>query len=137
MSLVLDLHRSILTALRGDPLLNGMLQTPASVFERVPPNRHFPCVVVEQSAATDWSTDHEKGRDVIVSLGVWSRANNRAECYRIADRAVEVLETGFDTPGSLNVVLGQLLSASYTREVSQRAYRATIRLRFLLEPSTP
>lgn len=136
MSLVLDLHRAIITALRTDAPLGSMLQSTDSIFERVPPNRQFPCLVVEQSLAADWSTDNEPGRDVIVTIGVWSRADNRAEVYAISDRAVTVLEAGFETANSVNIVLSQMLSATYTREVAQRAYRATIRLRFLIEPAT-
>ncbi|MGB7431454.1 MAG: DUF3168 domain-containing protein [Ahrensia sp.] len=136
MSLVLDLHRAIITAFRSDAQLSALLNSTDSIFERVPPNRQFPCIVVEQSLAADWSTDHEPGRDVIVTVGIWSRADNRAETYAISDRAVTVLETGFETSNSLNIVLSQMLSATYTREAAQRAYRATIRLRFLIEPAT-
>lgn len=135
MPLVLDLHRAIITALRTDVQLSSMLGAPGAVFERVPPNRQFPCIVVEQSLTADWSTDHEPGRDVIVTVGVWSRADSRAETYAISDRAVTVMEAGFETSNSLNIVLSQMLSATYTREVGQRAYRATIRLRFLIEPA--
>lgn len=136
MSLLNDLQRSIISALRSDTVLRGLLATPNGVYERVPPNRMFPCIVVEQSTVSDWSTDHEPGRDVIVSLGIWSRTNNRAEMYAVSDRTVSVLEARIETPENLQIVLTTLVSATYERDAFQRAYRGTLRMRFLIEPTS-
>lgn len=135
MSLLDALQHTIIGTLRDDVALTQMLAAPVGVHERIPSNRRFPFVVVEQSVASDWSTDHERGMEAIMSIGVWSRFKNRTELYALSDRVVSLLEARFQPTATLTIVLSRMITARYERDPAQNAYRALIRLRFLIEPT--
>lgn len=133
MSLLEALQHRIIGTLREDVQLTQMLAAPIGVHERIPSNRRFPFVVVEQSVASDWSTDHESGIEAIISIGVWSRFQNRSELHALSDRVIGLLESRFEPTATLTIVLSKMITVRYERDPVQNAYRALIRLRFLIE----
>lgn len=134
MSLLDDLHAQLYAALRNDVVLTGMLGEPDALYDVVPERRQFPFVTISQVTSADWSTDEMRGLEALATVRVWSRTSNRGETYNLADRIVQLVTNADLATDAMRVVLATHVSGAYERDTSNRAFRGTLRFRFLVEP---
>ena len=132
--MIADLQAWLIACLAGDAALKADLGEPARVYDTVPAGRQLPCVLLRRIEASDWGTADMAGQALIATLDIWSRAGNRAEVYRIADRIASALSVAERTAGHTNIVLAHRLTEAFTRERDQDAFFGRMRFRFLCEP---
>ena len=90
--------------------------------------------MVRRVEATDWSTDDRPGQAVVATLDIWSRAQNRTELHRIADRMAEVVATADPLAGATRIVLVAPLTRTFSHMPDQDAFFGQLRFRLLCEP---
>jgi len=132
--MIADLHGWLFDQLSSDAALQADLGDPARLYDAVPPGRRLPCVVLSRIEASDWSTADMPGEAFLATINIWSRAQNRAELYRIADRLAALLDDADPAAGATRVVLVEPVTKTFAREREQDAHRAILRFRILCEP---
>ncbi len=132
--MIADLQTWLFAHLSGDAALRTDLGDPARIYDTVPAGRQLPCIVLRRVEATEWSTADLPGRALMATIDIWSRSENRAELYRIADRVTAVLRNADPVAGATRIVLTVPLTQSFTRERDQDAFFGQLRFRFLCEP---
>jgi hypothetical protein len=137
MSAIEDVHAAIFALLDDDAQLATLLGRSNAIHDRVPVQRRFPFITIADINWTDWSTDTLPGRDLVTTIRIWSRGPNRRELYRISDRVCNVLTSWTGLAGDTHIVLSDRLTAAHDRDQLQRAFRATLRFRQLIEPAHP
>jgi len=137
MNTIEHIHEAAIARLVNDGQLSVLLGRADAIHDRVPLQRRFPFVTITDVNWTDWSTDTLPGYDLVTTIRVWSRASNRRQLYRIADRITQLLSTWHGTVEGTHIVLSDRLTATFERDPAQRAFRATLRFRQLIEPTNP
>lgn len=92
----IELQKAIFAALAGDAALAALLGG-AKVFDRAPPDVHFPYVTFGQTGVYDWSTGTESGTEQLFTLHVWSKAQGKKETLDI----MEAIRTRLESPPAL------------------------------------
>jgi hypothetical protein len=68
-----SVQQAVYGALRGDATVQGLLGSPARVFDHVPQGSPFPYLVIGDASATPFDTKTEAGLDQRLSVHTWSR----------------------------------------------------------------
>ena len=133
--MIADIHAWLIAGLSADVALRDDLGDPPRIFDTVPRRRQLPCVVLGPIEQSDWSASDAKGVALVVSLTIWSRAQNRAELYRIAERIGIALDAADPVHGDMRIVLTAPLASAYRFDRDQDAFRGQLRFRLLCEPA--
>lgn len=136
MSAAHDVQEAIVAALRADAALQALTGGEDRIFDRVPPDRSFPYVVLGRTSAQDWSTDDRAGEEQIVTIRCWSAETGRAQVLAMADRVTAALAgLAGSVRGATRIVSLEPVSADHGYEPADRAWRAVQRFRALSEPA--
>lgn len=84
------LQQAVYSRLAGDSALTGTLG--AAVYDDVPDAASFPYVVIGDVTEGPNDTMGTTGRDVTLTLHIWSQYEGNKEVHRIANRVDELLD---------------------------------------------
>ena len=133
-SAVLALHDSILTALRADSTLVGLLSGP-KIYDEPPRTLSAPFVTFGDVAARDWSTSTEGGMEHVVSLNLWLKQGSLRSGLVIAGRISLVLSGVALDLSDHRLISLQLTHVESKYEDSGRWLRIVQRFRAVTEPN--
>jgi Protein of unknown function (DUF3168) len=132
---IIALRAAIITSLRGDPTLTGLLGG-AQIYEDVPRTAVSPFVTFGEISAKDWSTSTETGVEQVLTLNIWSKQTFMRRTLTVADRINNLLQ---DTHLTLNghcLVTLHLTNIDSKYEDSGRWLRTSLRFRAVTEPNS-
>jgi hypothetical protein len=131
----LSLQRALQARLGTDAALALLMGGQVRLYDHAPADVPFPYLTHGRTSGFDWSTASEEGRELLVSLNVWSKARGRAETLRIMERAVELVQ-GRDLVLGDHVLVDLRCEAQEVRfDDDLSVYQGILRLRALIELS--
>lgn len=132
-SAILALRAAILTKLKADTTLTGLLSGP-QIYEDAPRSAVPPFITFGDVSAKDWSTSTEGGLEQVLSLHIWSKPNIMRPSLLIADRISTLLQ---DVPLAVsghNLISLHCTNIETKAEEAGRWLRTSLRFRAVTEP---
>lgn len=106
----------------------------ARIYDHVPRKAEYPYVTFAQSTVQDWSTGDDEGDEHMVTLHVWSRAENRGQLQEIIAALLAALHER-DLPLTGHRLVNLRHDHTETRrEPDGERFRGIVRLRAVTEP---
>lgn len=87
---ILQVQIGILNALKGDIELMAMVG--GRIYDEVPNTEVFPYIAIGTHTENPWNTFDKFGRDVLITLNIYSQYEGYKEALEILDKVVEVLD---------------------------------------------
>lgn len=128
----LALQKAVVAALEAAPAFVALVGRGA-IYDRLIDRADFPYVVLAEMTTLDWSTQTEPGTEHVFTIEVWSKAAGKREVEEIAAVIRTVLHDqalALDVGALINLRCEKLRAE---RLAKQRLYRATLRLRAVIE----
>jgi hypothetical protein len=126
------LQRAAYQALTGDAPLVGLLGG-ARVYDDVPPGAALPYVVLAPASDRDWSTGTDTGREVTLTVHVWSTARGHREVQEIMARLIVVLEGPAVVVDGFRLVNLRYDTSALRRDGDGETRQGTVRFRAVME----
>lgn len=131
MSAAAELQAAIVAALKADPGLAALLGD--RVFDHTPATAAFPYVTLGRLTGYDWSTDTERGSELLVSLHVWSQGRGKKQALALMARVDAALHDQALALDGFALVNLRLETTELAYDDAQNAYRGAMRLRAMVE----
>ncbi len=124
------LQRSIHTLLTQD---GDLMQRVGGVYDQLPMDAAWPCLVFGQADAQDWSTKTAQGTQIMLDLHVFSDQPGRSEALDILDRVKTLLREQQLAMEQLVVVAKRVEQGQLPSSSAEDLVQGTVRLRAFLE----
>lgn len=124
------MQQSIHSLLAQDSELMGRV---GAVYDQLPLNAVWPCLVFGQADARDWSTKTAQGTQILLDLHVFSDQPGRSEALAVLDRLSVLLHKQQLAMEHLMVVAKRVEQGQIPSSSAEDIVQGTVRLRAFLE----
>ncbi|MEM9938108.1 MAG: DUF3168 domain-containing protein [Pseudomonadota bacterium] len=128
-----DLLRSVIDDLRLDPDLQGVLGTPARIFDDETQGAAYPYVVLERHERLPADASEVCGAEHRLSFASYSRFGGRSEAREILGALRTAIERVQLTLSGQRIVLAHVTYSDAMRTRDRRSFRGVLRARVITE----
>lgn len=125
-----SLQQSVHSLLAQD---SEIMSRVGAVYDQLPMDAAWPCLVFGQADARDWSTKTAQGTQVLLDLHVFSDQPGRAEALAILDRVSVLLHEQQLAMENLMVVAKRVEQGQLPSSSAEDIVQGTVRLKAFLE----
>ncbi|MEO0550180.1 MAG: DUF3168 domain-containing protein [Pseudomonadota bacterium] len=128
-----DLLRSVIDDLRLDPDLQGVLGTPARIFDDETQGAAYPYVVLERHECLPADASEVCGAEHRLGFASYSRFGGRREAREILGALRTAIERVQPTLSGQRIVLAHVTYSDAMRTRDRRSFRGVLRARVITE----
>ncbi|MFS0591492.1 DUF3168 domain-containing protein [Cytobacillus horneckiae] len=129
MTTLFNAHHLLLSQLVEDEQLSSLVR---GVFDYVPEETEFPCVVLSEVVASPQRTKTNKGVQVEFSIEVWNVKTGKSEILNILDCIEALLETKQIAEDAF-FISQEINSIEVLRDEETDYYQGKIKLKILMD----
>lgn len=126
-------QEAVYGALTSSTAVQGLLGSPARVYDMVPPSATFPYATLGDVVVKEYDTKDQTGFEQSLTLHVWSRYRGRKELKQIIQTIYDVLHNAVLSVAGANVVSCQFQSASTLQENDGLTLHGILRYRIIVQ----
>jgi hypothetical protein len=130
---VLALRRAIIDAAAADAELRALMGGLLRLYDEPPRAAEPVYAVFGDVKAADWSTDHDRGHEQILSIVVWSERGGARAALSVAERLCAILDDAPLAPEAHNLINLRVAELISERDKDTQLTRVTLRLRAVME----
>ncbi len=125
-----SLQKAVYEVLSQDEVLQQQIE---GVYDQLPMDAGWPCVVFGQSDARAWSTKTTQGQQIILDLHIFSDAPGRKQALGVLERVASLLHEQQLAMEHLMIVAKRVEQGQIPASAAEEVVQGTIRLRAFLE----
>lgn len=129
MTTLFNAHHLLLSQLVEDEQLSSLVR---GVFDYVPEETEFPCVVLSEAVASPQRTKTNKGVQVEFSIEVWNRKTGKSEILNTLDCIEALLETKQIAEDAF-FISQEINSIEVLKDEETDYYQGKIKLKILMD----